>query len=229
MPRVGSSIMKIWGFLSSHFPKMTFCWFPPERLAIISSGPMHLVCMILISLAVAFTILVLERATPDLYCSRLAMVVLNVRSPFKNSPLALRSSVIMAKPCSMASLALLKFMRRLLKYTRPAALVRTPNMVSRSSVRPAPTRPYRPKISPCRTSKVMSCRWGSNLVDRCCTDRITSPGVLSTGGNRLSRERPTMAVISSFMLVSLELLVITRFPSRRTEISSQISKISSIL
>ena len=33
----------------------------------------------------------------------------------RNRPLALRSSVIMAKPCSMASLALLKFISRFLK------------------------------------------------------------------------------------------------------------------
>ena len=210
-------------------PKITFCWLPPDRLVIMSSGPMHLVRMVLISLPVAFTIFGLDRAGPTLYCSRLAMVVLNVRSHFRNRPLALRSSVIMAKPCSMASFALLKFISRSLKYTRPAARVRTPKMVSSSSVRPAPTSPYSPKISPSRTSKVTSWRWGANLVDRCCTDRMVPPGTLSTGGKRLSRERPTMAVISSFMLVSLELLVITRLPSRSTEISSQISKISSIL
>ena len=60
-------------------------------------------------------------------------------------------------------------------------------------------------------------------------DRMGSPGVLSTGGKRLSSERPTMAAISSFMSVSFELLVMTSLPSRSTEISSQISKISSIL
>ena len=56
-----------------------------------------------------------------------------------------------------------------------------------------------------------------------------SPGVLSTGGKRLSSERPTMAAISSFISVSQVGLVMTRLPSRRTETSSQISKISSIL
>ena len=97
--------------------------------------------MVFISLFVAFTILGVERAGPDLYCLRLAMVVLKVRSHLRKRPLALRSSVIIAKPCSMASFAFEKFMRRFLKYTRPAALVRTPKIVSKSSVLPAPTRP----------------------------------------------------------------------------------------
>ena len=141
MPLVGSSIMKTWGSRSSHLPKMTFCWLPPERLVIMSSGPMHLVRMVLISLLVAFTILGVDSAGPALYCLRLAMVVLKVRSHFKKRPFALRSSVIIAKPCSMASLAFEKFMSLFLKYTRPAALVRTPKMVSRSSVLPAPTSP----------------------------------------------------------------------------------------
>ena len=86
------------------------------------------------------------------------MVVLNVRLPLRNRPLALRSSVMRANPCSIASLALSKFMRWSRKYTRPAARVRMPKIVSSSSVRPAPTRPYRPKTSPLRTSNVMSCR-----------------------------------------------------------------------
>ena len=66
-------------------------------------------------------------------------------------------------------------------------------------------------------SKVISCRCGSNLVDRCCTDRITSFGVLSSGGNLFSSERPTIAAISSFISVSLLSFVITRLPSRKTE------------
>ena len=102
-------------------------------------------------------------------------------------------------------------------------------MVSRSSVRPAPTRPYSPKISPFLTSNVMFWSFGAYFVDRFCTERTVSPGSLSTGGNLLSRERPTIAEISSFMFVSLLSFVITRLPSRRTDIWSQISKISSIL
>ena len=57
------------GSRSSHFPKITFCWFPPERLVVISSGPIHLVCMTLISFVVAFVIFVSERAGPVLYLS----------------------------------------------------------------------------------------------------------------------------------------------------------------
>ena len=102
-------------------------------------------------------------------------------------------------------------------------------MVSRSSVRPAPTRPYSPKISPSLTSKEISWRYGANFVERCCTERITSPGSLSTGGKRFSSERPTIAAISSLNDVSPTGFDITRFPSLRTETSSQISKISSIL
>ena len=111
IPLVGSSIINTCGSLSSHFPKITFCWFPPERFEIISFGPIHFVRIVLISSAVAFSIFESERAIPDLYCFKFAIVVLNVRSPFKNNPFALRSSVIIAKPCSIASFALSKFIR----------------------------------------------------------------------------------------------------------------------
>ena len=60
-------------------------------------------------------------------------------------------------------------------------------------------------------------------------ERIGSPGTLSTGGKRFSSERPTMAAMSSFIVVWEVGLVMTSLPSRRTEISSQISKTSSIL
>ena len=70
---------------------------------------------------------------------------------------------------------------------------------------------------------------GAYLVDKFSTEKITSPGLLSTGGNLLSSERPTIAEISSFISVSLLSFVITRLPSRKTEIWSQISNISSIL
>ena len=66
MPRVGSSIMKTRGSRSSHLPKMTFCWFPPERLEIKSSGPMHLVRMVFNCFVVAFVILCSESAGPFL-------------------------------------------------------------------------------------------------------------------------------------------------------------------
>ena len=58
---------------------------------------------------------------------------------------------------------------------------------------------------------------------------IFSPGSLSTGGNLLSSERPTIADISSFISVSLHSFVITRLPSLSTDISSHILNISSIL
>ena len=48
--------MKTFGSRSSHLPKMTFCWLPPERLEIKSSGPMHFVRMVVSCFEVAFVI-----------------------------------------------------------------------------------------------------------------------------------------------------------------------------
>ncbi len=74
-----------------------------------SSGPMHLVCMMRISFSVARRIFGFESAAPDIYFERFVMVVLKIRSPFANIPFIFRSSVISAKPCSIASFALSKF------------------------------------------------------------------------------------------------------------------------
>ena len=65
------------------FSKNNFLLVPPERFEIISFGPIHFVRIVLISSAVAFSIFESERAIPDLYCFKFAIVVLNVRSPFK--------------------------------------------------------------------------------------------------------------------------------------------------
>ena len=62
----------------------------------------------------------------------------------------------------------------------PLPLVMAPNRFSSTSVRPEPSRPAMPRISPLRSWKLASFR-RVYLPERCSTSRITSPGLLVLG------------------------------------------------
>ena len=65
-----------------------------------------------------------------------------------------------------------------------------PNTARAISLRPAPTSPARPTISPARTWKLTS--WNSPALERPATSRTTSPISASVLGKRSATSRPTI-------------------------------------
>ena len=101
-----------------------------------------------------------------------------------------------------------------------------PNSVRASSVRPAPTSPARPTISPARTARLTP--WTPPAAQpRSRSSSTTSPGVTAFLGNTADSSRPTMSWISSVRLTSDIARVPMVWPSRSTVTRSAISDSSS--
>ena len=75
-----------------------------------------------------------------------------------------------------------------------------PQTLSITSVRPAPTRPVKPRISPAWTVKEASLKKPVRL--RPSTFSISLPIFTSGLGNRSLISRPTMALMSSALVIS---------------------------
>ena len=88
--------------------------------------------------------------------SRFGSVMFQLHGSSRHRPVRLRSSVSRAMPLAMASAGEPIFSSRPSRMIRPAVSVSTPKMARATSVRPAPTRPAMPTISPRRTSKLTS-------------------------------------------------------------------------
>ena len=110
----------------------------------------------------------------------------------------------------------------------PDFLVATPKIFSSVSVRPLPSSPASPTISPLRTLKETSFS-SEYCAVRLSTSSETSPGLFVFGGNWLVSSRPTIRRMISSIVISLAGLVATHVPSRITVISSEILRISAIL
>ena len=95
------------------------------------------------------------------------------------------------------------------------------------SVRPAPTRPQKPTISPAWTSKLMSLNTPALPMPR--TSSTFSPRGTSSLGYRSFTCRPAMPSIRSDMVMSATLWVLILRPSRKIVTRSAISKTSSSL
>ncbi len=82
----------------------------------------------------------------------------------------------------------------------PAVIGSAPTIARATSVRPAPIRPAKPRISPSSNSKLTSL--SRCLVDNSLTDRITGRS-LRTFSGRASEviSRPTMRAMTSFIVV----------------------------
>jgi hypothetical protein len=89
---------------------------------------------------------------PDLSVFTIAMFSLMGR--MRNSPSSWRFSVIMLIPLEMARRGLSEVISRPFRTSRPLSAFWAPKSRLASSVRPEPTRPPIPKISPSRTSKL---------------------------------------------------------------------------
>ncbi len=120
-------------------------------------------------------------------------VVRNAPTPM--IPVLRRSSVRKASPARLASRGLRMRVSLPSMRTRPDEMGRRPKRVSMSSVRPAPTSPAKPRISPLRRSKVTFSKAPGE--ERSSTRRRTSPRGTSCLGKRLVSSRPTIMRMSS--------------------------------
>ena len=181
MPLVGSSRRRTVGSVSSQRPKMTFCWLPPESERIFVFWFGVLTRMDFMHQSVLSFIFFLLKNGPTLSLSRLEMVVFSQISRIPKIPVARRSSVRYAKPFLMDSpgLRLSTFLPS--KYTSPLLLVAVPNKTERREVRPEPSRPAMPKISPFRAVNDTSFNLTYSPV-KCSTRKSSSPMTVFLGG-----------------------------------------------
>ena len=107
----------------------------------------------------------------------------------------------------------------------PASTGSAPKIARSSSLRPEPSRPAIPTISPARTSKSIGATAPAGRSPR--TFRRGSPIVRLDAGYSDSILRPTIEAISESWSKSLIGLLVTSPPSRRTVTRSPISNISS--
>ena len=143
-------------------------------------------------------------------------------------PVALLSSVRSANPFLIESCAFLLLTCFPSSFIVPDFLVAIPKIVSRVSVRPLPSSPAIPRISPFLALKETSFRI-EYIPERCSTSSATSPGLFVFGGNWLVSSRPTIRRMISSISRSSAFSVATQVPSRMIVISSEIRLISAIL
>jgi hypothetical protein len=103
----------------------------------------------------------------------------------------------------------------------------TPNSVSATLLRPEPTRPAKPSISPLRRSNEMSRNRPSSV--RLRTESTTSPIGTVSFGNIWVISRPTISRMMSSRVTSAAACSPMKRPSRNTDTSSAISNSSFIL
>ena len=111
--------------------------------------------------------------------------------------------------------------------TAPDCTGSAPTMARASSVRPAPTRPARPTISPRRT--LMETGAPPPAGTRSRVSRTTSPGVVRWRWYTESRCRPTIRSTISSLVVARVTRVPVERPSLRTETRSEMVNTSSSL
>ena len=172
MPRVGSSKITTRGCIDSHLAKTTFCWLPPDSVpTMVSIEAVRMSSAALRSVALRRSAPV--RIRPDeAKEARLASEMFSLTEDSSTSPQRLRSSGIRKMPWSMASRGAAMATGLPSRRISPPAGRSTPNSAQASSVRPAPTRPAMPKISPALSDR--SSGWVGWAA-------VRKPAVSSTG------------------------------------------------
>ncbi|MNT37070.1 hypothetical protein D3C72_1731890 [compost metagenome] len=155
------------------------------------------------------------------------MLMFSTTDSTKNSPDFLRSSVRNARPSSIAfegesTFAALPSIKML-----PPSAGCMPNRLSITSLRPAPTSPATPRISPRLTLNETS--WNQSERRSPSTRSTSSPILLLNLGNIWVSSRPTIMVISDCLVRFSVLSLAIKVPSRKMLTSSVMAKISSIL
>ena len=148
MPRVGSSIIRIFGLSISHFEMTTFCWLPPLRLLTRPSSVGVRICSRLTYSWTAFASSASRTKPKRVRLLRLGSVRLVRTAWLRIRPCAFRSSGTNPMPCRMASRGDCTSTAWPSISTSPASRASAPKIARTTSVRPAPTSPARPRISP---------------------------------------------------------------------------------
>ncbi len=133
----------------------------------------------------------------------------------KMRPSSFRDSGIIATPASRLRLGFRASCSPVARTASPFSDGAAPKIVRASSVRPAPTRPASPSISPARSSKLTPSTPGPY---RSRTESATgaSAGGGAFGGNVAVSGRPSIASISEASVSDAACAVFTSRPSRRT-------------
>ena len=225
MPRVGSSMISSRGSVASHLAMTTFCWLPPLIVvAAMSRAPVFTWSraahgpLVRVSAPAVRTPAVLRPR-------RITDATLRATEPWMTSPCLRRSSGTKAMPARTAARGSCRLTGLPASRTEPASYASTPKTARAISLRPAPTSPARPTISPARTSKLTS--WKTPPRSRPSTWRTTSPTGATVFGNRSPTSRPTILATSCSTDVSAIASVATYSPSRITVTVSQSAKTSS--
>ena len=142
------------------------------------------------------------------------------------TPCCCRSSGTSATPACIAPAGSWRTRPVPATITLPESMASRPKIARRTSVRPAPTRPASPTISPAFTLREMSVKRGLRVNP--LTSRATSPRLGSPRSTKWCTSRPTIQRRTASTFVSLRSVSPTLRPSRRTLIRSQMLKISSI-
>src|SRR4051794_7765419 len=226
MPRVGSSMISTFGDVASHLPRTTFCWLPPERNPTGSPRRWNFSCSRSAQWAAR-----LCSAPPPMSPSFPASAPSRVRPMLRSiessmtSPCWRRSSGTSPTPARIAARGEPGASGLPSTSTWPASGLSMPKIARATSLRPAPTSPARPTISPRRTSKLTSTNTPSRV--RRSTLSSGAPISVSSLGKSCDSSRPTMRRTSASLVRSFVAPSWVTSPSRRTVAVSQISKISS--
>ncbi|CAM4297390.1 hypothetical protein PSSY5922_31395 [Pseudomonas synxantha] len=174
MPRVGSSSSSTFIGIDSQRPRMAFCWLPPERYRIFCAafGVLTRIAWICRS-ALPFS-QPSRNSQPKVECAaRALMLMFSATLASGMMPSFLRSSGHSNTPAAMASRGERNCSACPHSSRLPALARSRPLSKRNSSVRPAPTSPNRPRISPLRTWKLIGSR--SPGPSRPSTLSATSP------------------------------------------------------
>ncbi len=131
-----------------------------------------------------------------LYSGMLTMLMFSITDSTRNRPDFLRSSVRNAMPFSIAVEGESIVTGTPSIRISPLSKLSMPNRLSITSLRPAPTSPATPRISPRRTLKLTSVK--RSLQVRLRTVSTSSPIALLNFGNSWVSSRPTIWVISDW-------------------------------
>ena len=221
MPRVGSSMSTTRGWVASQRARTTFCWLPPERNCA--------------SWSIARAETSSEERMPgtsrraaDVRRGKTARTTPRALSRIvwlSARPVALRSSVIIARPDRIAWRGERGLSGLPSSSISPRVNGRTPKIASSSSVRPDPWRPEMPTISPARRVRSTPSTYPLPALR---SSRRGSPGSTPStlSGKNDEIERPTMSRTSDASSSSAAGWVVTCWPSFRTVMVSQRSKTS---
>ena len=212
---------------ASHLARAIFCWLPPLRPAVMVSSDgaftrRRRVWRSARSRSVArFTQPSVVRE------GRAAREVFSRLLRPSTRPWRFRSSGTRPRPAARAASREPRARAEPLTVTRPVAAGSRPKMASTTSLRPAPTMPAMPAISPARTDRSMP----ENLRgdERPSVRRRSSPSGLAIWlGVAISSSRPIIWVTTRCGVVSGMRSVATCLPSRRTVMLSQSANSSSM-